>query len=224
MGKATGIGNTLPSFRKRMAEMRLKGYNKAHIAQALGCSERTVQRHWRNSVNQDFSDKNRSGRPKKLTPLCKAFITNNTKNKWGASTRSCTKKLNGSKRYREENRKVSRSTVRRFIVSKEWGKTAYKKPIKPMLTDKNKKDRLAFCQWLEDRGYLKNDFRGRFKRAHILWTDESPIELNPIPNRKNMRIRTSDKTNISPAQRPKYRLKIMVAGGMTAFGFETCDN
>jgi hypothetical protein len=79
MGKATGFVNTLPSFRKRMAEMRLKGYNKAYFAQALGCSERTVQR---NSVNHDFSDKNRSGRPQKLSQLCKAFITNNKKINW----------------------------------------------------------------------------------------------------------------------------------------------
>jgi transposase len=218
MGKVTGKSNCPSIIRKKMAEMRIQGINKENIAKMLGCSSRTVQRYWQKSVKHSFSDKHRSGRPQVLSAVSKMFITNNVKDKWGSSTRSCTKKLNSSKYLTERNQTVSRSTVRRFIVNKSWGKIAYKKPIKPLLTDKNIQDRLTFCDWLEEHGYLQNDFRGRHKRAHILWSDESPIDLYPAPNRQNMRIRTSDKENISPAQRPKFGLKIMVAGGMTRNG------
>ncbi len=137
-----------------MAEMRVKGFKLEYVANALGCSSRTLKRHWRKRVNNSFHDKQRSGRPQKLTRTCKMVITKNVCNKWGASTRSCTKKLNNTMRYRKENRTVSRSTVKIFILKQKWGKIAYKKPIKPLLTEKSKRDRLTFCQWLEDHGYF----------------------------------------------------------------------
>jgi transposase len=56
------------------------------------------------------------------------------------------------------------------------------------------------------------------KRAHILFTDESPIELQPKPNRQNRRIRTSDPTSIPEVPVPKFTLKIMVAGGISRYG------
>jgi hypothetical protein len=58
----------------------------------------------------------------------------------------------------------------------------------------------------------------RRKRAHVLFTDESPMELHPRPNRQNHRVRTEHRSTIPPVQRPKFGLKIMVAGGISAHG------
>ena len=56
------------------------------------------------------------------------------------------------------------------------------------------------------------------KRAHILFTDEFPVELNPQPNRQNTRIRTNDKSKVPVMKRPKFPFKIMVAGGISRYG------
>ena len=58
---------------------------------------------------------------------------------------------------------------------------------------------------------------GRALRENVLWTDESTIELNPIPNKQNTRVRTSDEM-IPVFGVPMRSLKLMVAGGMTAKG------
>lgn len=58
----------------------------------------------------------------------------------------------------------------------------------------------------------------RWLLDHVLFTDESFVELYPKPNSQNMRIRTSNPEAISPVLRPKFGLKIMVAGGLCANG------
>ncbi|KAJ4431936.1 hypothetical protein ANN_20544, partial [Periplaneta americana] len=58
----------------------------------------------------------------------------------------------------------------------------------------------------------------RILRAHILFTDESFVELHSIPNRQNARIRTADPSSIKPTQVPKFGVKIMVAGGISRYG------
>ena len=52
----------------------------------------------------------------------------------------------------------------------------------------------------------------------MLWTDESPIELNPKPNSQTYRIRIDNKANVPRVKVPKFGVKILVAGGMTAQG------
>lgn len=218
MGKVVGNSNLAPGLRKRMAQLRSSGMTKLEVAKALGCHPRTVQRYWNKAHTSCFKDKPRSGRPRVLSPNSKRFVTSNMKDKWGTSPASCARRLNLSGRYQQRGKTISISTVQRYVTRQPWGKIAYKRPVKPLLTDKNKEDRLKFCDWLEEHGYLRDDHIGRIKRAHILWTDESPVELFPVPNRQNVRMRTADKTKITPAQRPKNGLKIMVAGGMNAYG------
>lgn len=218
MGKVAGSSNLAPGLRKRMAQLRSSGSTKSEVAKALGCHPRTVQRYWNKADTRSFKDRPRSGRPKVLSPNSKRFITSSIRDKWGTSPASCAARLNLSDRYKQCDKTVSVSTVQRYVTSQPWGKVAYKRPVKPLLTEKNKADRLKFCDWLECNGYLRDDHIGRVKRSHILWTDESPVELFPVPNRQNTRMRTADKTKITPAQRPKNGLKIMVAGGMNAYG------
>ena len=53
----------------------------------------------------------------------------------------------------------------------------------------------------------------------VLFTDESPIELNPQPNRQNMLFQTEEKSKIPVIRRPKFPVKIMVAGGISRYGW-----
>ena len=159
----------------------------------------------------------RTGAPSVLTADIKASITTMCRDQWNASTRSVTKILNQPD-SRFDQKMVSRSTVQRYIQSTDWGRVAYKAQVRPLLTQKNVHDRFAFCEKLMQEGYCRDSQLGRKKRAHILFTDESVIELFPRPNLQNTRIRTSTPELRVPIQIPKYGLKIMVAGGMSAYG------
>lgn len=55
-------------------------------------------------------------------------------------------------------------------------------------------------------------------KSHILFTDESPIELQPKVNLQNRRIRTRDTSSIKPQMRPKFPMKIMVVGEICSYG------
>ena len=104
------------------------------------------------------------------------------------------------------------------MLNIDCGKVAYKEPVKPILTAKNVGDRVKFCKRLIDAGFAEDTPEGRIKRSHILFTDESPVELQPKPNRQNRRIRTNDPQQISPIVTPKFSLKIMVAAGISRYG------
>ena len=66
-------------------------------------------------------------------------------------------------------------------------------------------------------GYCDPTPQSRIKRAHVLFTDESPV-LHPVPNRQNMRTRTSDPNTVPAICRPKKSLHIMVVGGVSRYG------
>ena len=154
---------------------------------------------------------------KKLSPNTKRRISNEMKGECGASVRKCVKKLNMSDDYKERNKKISKTTVQKYLKTKEWGKVARKLKTKPLLSKKNVRDRMEFALKVQLEGYCDDTRHGRALRENILWTDESSIELNPKPNKQNTRIRTSiEKVPIFGI--PKFPLKIIVAGGMTANG------
>jgi hypothetical protein len=45
------------------------------------------------------------------------------------------------------------TTVRRYVKSTDWGKVAYKEPVKPILTAKNVGDSVKFCKRLIDAAF-----------------------------------------------------------------------
>jgi transposase len=90
--------------------------------------------------------------------------------------------------------------------------------IKPILTTKNIAGRVSFSRMVVEGGYTQNTPQARRLLDHILFTDESLVELWPRPNKQNTRIRTSDPENRLPIQIPKYGLKVMIAGGLSAKG------
>ncbi|KAJ4426681.1 hypothetical protein ANN_26479 [Periplaneta americana] len=109
-------------------------------------------------------------------------------------------------------------TISRHCRSQDWGRRSYVPRIKPMLSEKNISDRIKFCDRLLKEGYTEDAPAARILRAHILFTDESLVELHSIPNRQNARIRTADPSSVKPTQVPKFGVKIMVAGGISRYG------
>ena len=68
------------------------------------------------------------------------------------------------------------------------------------------------------QGFCDDTNLSKIKRAHILSTDESPVELNSKPIQQNCRTRTSDPTDIPVINVPKFGVKIMVAAGISRYG------
>lgn len=152
-------------------------------------ASKTMINKWKGIDN--FSDSRRSGRPSKLTPKTKKAILRVMKDKKGAFTRKCVKKLNYGDDFKKRSKTISRRTVERHLKTREWRRNSYKFQVKPMLSQRNINDRLNFVNYLEKNNYLGYDSRSKLLLNHVLFTDESPIELHPKPNRQNTRIRTS---------------------------------
>ena len=190
-------------------------YSISQIARKVGVDRKTA-RFW--SQRDNFGDKIGHKTKIKLTPITKQFIKRQIEDKRGVGIQKCTKRLNMSRRYIERGRTIGETTVRRYVRGTNWGKIARKLRVKPMLSQKNIDDRLDFALNVQLDGYCDQTTRGRVLRSHILFTDESQIELNPQPNRQNDVIRTSDLTKVPVEKLPKNSLKIMVAGGMSANG------
>jgi transposase len=147
----------------------------------------------------------------------KYLIAEFCRDKWNVSTRSLAKHFNQNSDMPFQN-KVSHSTISRYLQNTDWGKTAYRIQVRPLLTSKNIRDRIHFCEEIRRLRYCGDTLLARLKLENILFTDESIIELYPKPNTQNMRIRTANPEERESLKIPKHGLKIMVAGGMTANG------
>ncbi|XP_054168970.1 uncharacterized protein LOC128966180 [Oppia nitens] len=201
-------------LRQKIKLLSDQGMSAGRVARELNCNIKTVKK-WSNQDN--FRHKYNTIQRKKMTPNTKRRVSNELKDKVGGSLRKCVRKLNMSSDYINRDKTISRRTVQRYLKSTKWGSIARKMKVKPLLTPKNIADRLKFANMVTSAGYCDNTRRGRELRENVLWTDESPIELFPKLNHQNTRIRTSDKTK-QIVGRPKFPLKIMVAGGITASG------
>ena len=68
-----------------------------------------------------------------------------------------------------------------------------------MMSAKNIQDRIRFARGILDAGYSAEGRQVQiFISDHVLFTDESIIELFPRPNAQNTRIRTSNLDLRSP--------------------------
>ncbi|KAJ4447039.1 hypothetical protein ANN_09028 [Periplaneta americana] len=193
------------------------GKSVRNIARLLKMSPTTVLK-WKNQTDGPVSDSKRSGRPSKVSLQTKRKIREWVKDKVGVGTRAVAKRLNFSECYRSINKNISHMTISRHCRSQDWGPRSYVPRMKPMLGEKNISDRIKFCERLLKEGYTEDAPAARILRAHILFTDESLVELHSIPNRQNARIRTADPSSIKPSQVPKFGVKIMVAGGISRYG------
>ena len=201
-------------LRKQIQLLAAEKYSIYKISKTLGISYNTAKK-W--SKSEEYKH-HYNTRPKlKLTPNTKRKISGIMKNKIGSSLRSVCKTLNMSTNYKIRHKTISPNTIKNYLKTKDWGKIARKLKIKPLLSKKNIEDRLIFALNVQMWGYCDDSRQGRALRENVLWTDESPIELNPTPNRQNTRVRALNE-DLQNYGIPKHPLKIMVAGGMTALG------
>jgi transposase len=204
--------------RIQIKTLHSQGYGVKQIGRILKVDPNTVRKWIHSKVP---TDKPRPGRPRKCSPRTKAHIRRIMKQKLCASTRKCAKILNQSKSYKARSKKISRSTIQNHLKGTTWGRHAYKQPCKPLMSEKNIKDRKKFCDHVENSGYLGKSRLAQELVDHTLWTDESPIELHSKGNSQNVRFYTDEKSKIPPKLLPKFPLKIMVAGGICSQGKTT---
>jgi hypothetical protein len=202
------------SKRKDIKLLCDQGFSFSEVAKKLRVNYKTVKK-W--SMSDNVKHHYHTKQVSKLSPNTKRRITLKMKDNLGASVRKCVKRLNLSKNYIKRGKTISKTCVQNYIKSTNWGKIARKLRTKPLLSRKNIKDRLDFALSVQLDGYCDQTRHGYTLRENILWTDESPIELNPMPNKQNTRVRTLNKNLLSYGV-PKFPIKIMVAGGMTANG------
>jgi len=129
--------------RVKMQTLFSEGYGVMQIVRKLKVSKSTVQRWVRRKT---IGDKKKSGRPTKCTPTTKLTIRKEIREKLGASSRKCARVLNTSENYENRGKKISYKTVQRQLKKTKWGKTAYKQPTKPLMSEKNLRDRNFFLR------------------------------------------------------------------------------
>lgn len=214
-----GLAQRLSSataLQKRAAIQTLAkcGLKDKDIASLCNANLKTVAK-WKH--RSFIHDAPRSGAPSTLTEQDKDSLTLLCRDHWNVSTRKLTKIL-GNRRSQSGNLPASRTTIRRFLRSTDWGRHAYRLQKAPLLSQKNIQDRLRFCCMVRDNGFCAGDNSAREKLDQMMFTDESVVELFPTPNRQNVRIRTSDPNMRAPIGIPKHGLKVIVAGGLSSRG------
>lgn len=126
--------------------------------------------------------------------------------------------MNLTNRFNRLEKKISHTTIQKHIKSTSWGHTAFRRPKKPLLSQKNIEDRKKFGHFLEQNGYLTDGPRGDERRRNILFTDETWIYVHPHVNPQNIRYRTENRSEVPPISTPKKGLQVMVAGGYCSRG------
>lgn len=183
--------------------MVMAGSTTREAAEALGVSQSAVAKWVKKSQQgQSLSDKPRSGRPKVLDRVSKIVIAKSLTKK-----RQSTRKL--ATRLTAAGHPVSKNTVHRYLV-KDLGCKAFVQRKIPKITEKQRKDRLKFCQ--DRRNWTMADW------SKVIFSDESPFELDSNPNHQNDRIWAHSPAEVPNHERNKFPGKLMVWGGMTAKG------
>ena len=189
--------------RGRAISMIEAGMKQKTVAEAVGMSLRTIEYWWSSyKKSGSFEKKKRSGRPKILGRIEKIVISKST----GKKRQSC-RKLR--KRMKAKNLQGSKDTVNRYL-HKELGMKAFHRRKVPKLTEKNIKDRMAFCK------KVKNWTLEQWKQ--VVFSDESPFALFHPPNPKNDVIWSKNSKKIEHVPVPKFSPKIMVWGAMSFSG------
>lgn len=191
------------------------GHGIKEIAKILKVSKNTVKK-WKN--RKIIQNKKGQGRKKKLSSSDKTAIKKYLYRNFDGSLRKTASILNSAKRNKNAKKTVHFSTIRNYIKTTTWGEKAYKSAVRTLLSEKNIKDRAQFGKIMENEGYLTPGRRGEEKRSHILFTDETWLEINTKSQRKNKYYRTEKRSEVPPTSVPKFSAKVMIAGGICARG------
>lgn len=71
---------------------------------------------------------------------------------------------------------------------------------------------------MDNTGYLTGGIRGKEMRSHVLYTDETTIELFPKSRAGCGRFRTENRADVPIHETVKFSPKLMIAGGFCARG------
>lgn len=195
--------------------MILEGCQNKIIANYLKVHPNTVS-NWK--YNKKTNNKKKRGRHGKLSQSDKITIKNNLYQNYNSSIRKTTKIINDKKTNKFLNKTISHTTVQNYVKSTNWGKKCFKRPKKPLLSNKNINSRVSFGKFLNDSGYLGTTDRSKKKRSKIVFSDETYINIRGVYNSQNMRYRTENIEDVPPFSKPKFDIKIMVAGAFCAKG------
>ena len=188
------------TIRSQAVGMLQAGSDQKFVSLKLGVNIRTVQRWWRLFRN-DLSLENKGGRGRKSSvPKVAKIVITKSIGKKRHSVRSLSRKL------KLKGHSVSYSSVYRYLT-REKGVKSYKRQRQPLLTEKNKVARLKFCK--ERANWAVNDWR------NVLFTDESPFQLNHPSNRKNVCVWARNPSEVEPVETVKFPNKIQVWGMMS---------
>lgn len=152
--------------RARIQAFSAAGYSEREIASKVGCSRLTVQL-WKGK--KIVKDKIKPRKSVKLSPSTKRTIKAQMYQKIGSSVRKCARRLNFSKRYRKKKKTISKDTVQKYLKRTKWGRRAYRRPTRPLLTEKNIKDLMKLGELVREQGYLDSGRLGQEKRSGILF-------------------------------------------------------
>ena len=198
-----GAKNHSLETRGRAIGMVLAGLTTRKVSENLGVSQSAVVK-WMKKNRQGLSlkDKPKSGRPKRLDKVSKIVLAKSLTKK-----RQSTRKL--ATRLTAAGHQVSKATVHRYLV-RDLGCKAFVQRKVPKITEKQRKDRLKFCK--DRRNWTMTEW------SKVIFSDESPFELDASPNHQNDRIWAHNPAEVPNHERNKFPGKLMVWGGMSARG------
>lgn len=200
MGKKKEI---CPKVRDQMHEMYIRGYTMTAIGIILGVSQSTVSRSIKRKKEQGHSkSRMRVGRPRASTRRADLFMKKYIKIHPHASSSEVRANLPNAGN-------ISKRTIRRRL-SKEFGLKSYKPARKPLLSEKNIKDRKAFCE--KYKHWTPQQWE------NVMFSDESMIcQFANYTNyvRRPAGMRYDPKYTIATVKNPP---KVMVWGAISANG------
>lgn len=196
---------SISSEKRQQVSFTLKNVTKSpkKVAQICRVSESTVYRVMRAiKVKGNVERKSGSGRKRKLSNDDRRILGRIAQNNGRISVKKLTTRFN-----QLTNKVISPSTINRNLI--ELGYTMKTPKIKPLLNERHKLQRLAFC----------NENLGR-NWNNVVFSDEATFQLSS--NSKKVRSKRQ-----VVKQSPKFIPKVMVWGSISARGksvLKICDS
>lgn len=151
-----------------IVKLHQRGFSNKSIARRLEVAPLTVRRAiYRFEETRSFKDRERSGRPQKVTESVRQRLVNKVRGRDRQSTRKTAASFKTGK-----GEKLGRETVRTTL--KAAGLIPHRRKRRPKLTEAHKEKRVAFA-----KKYLRHDW------SDTAFWDEKQFELTHAPNPKD---------------------------------------
>ena len=174
-----------------------QGYSVRDTAQLIGKSSFFVQKWSKRGENGTFERKKGSGRPSKISSK---ILTTLEKSKY--KRHQSTRKL--SRELKHSGLAVCKSTVHNYL-KKNLGLKASKRKRQPLITEKQRKNRLRFAKKYQDLSEKK--------WIDYVFSDELPMYLFYEQNRKNDIVWGSQEDKVPVAKTVKKSAYVNIGGG-----------